>query len=142
MQQNINQTVDQTCDVQSTNDINNIQIFAANSDIQGNVAIGQSGNTVGNCAMNNVMNATEYATGFADNCAASGKKSKKSCAGKFSGTPYILIGVGIVIAIIIAILLYHHFTKGAAPTPSTSTGISSSIYRGPPSVDVGYGSGE
>jgi hypothetical protein len=52
--QYINQTVMEKCNISSINTINNVDVYAVNSTITGNVGIGQSGTATGGCAMKNV----------------------------------------------------------------------------------------
>lgn len=114
---NIQQYVNHTCSVSSSNDMNNINIFAANSEIGGGVIIDQTGNVKGGCSLNAMMGATSKATAIADTCSAAGKSAKKkSCGGKGGsiGT-FVLYGiVGLVVFVVIMMMV--KFARGN-PTP-------------------------
>lgn len=95
--QNINQylaqTVSQTCNMNSSNDMNNVLIFAQNSDLNGGIVISQSGEANGSCDLNASMTATAYATGQVQNTASSGKKGDKN-----------LIGTILIVAVVFLII--------------------------------------
>ena len=67
IEQNISQSVIQKCDISSTNQINDVTVFAANSNIGGNIEISQTGKAGGGCALNSTMTAATYATVLTDN---------------------------------------------------------------------------
>ncbi|HMP29722.1 MAG TPA: hypothetical protein PKD85_08975 [Saprospiraceae bacterium] len=115
--QYINQTVMQKCNIDSINTINNVDVYAVNSTITGNVGIGQVGQATGGCAMKTVMDATSLAAGTADVCASSGKKGKKSCGGKSGkslGSILIYGGAALIIFVIIMIT-YRYFAGKKLP---------------------------
>jgi len=129
IQEQINQMINQKCSVVSSNQMNDTNIFAQNSHIGGDIAIGQQGTANGNCQLNSSMNASAYATGTIDNCATSGKKAKKCGAGKGGSSVWIYLIASVVIIVIIAIILliykaYSGSKKKAAaaksPTAQTS----------------------
>jgi len=88
------QNTNETCNIGSYNEMTNVSIFAANTTIGGNVDIGQTGSTGGNCSLSNTMSASASATGISDNISHSGKGGKGSIVN---------------IIIIIAILLVAFF---------------------------------
>lgn len=116
IQQTINQSISQVCSVSSTNQINNVDIFAENTDIGGNVVIDQSGNVVGSCSLTSGMQLAAYASGTIDNCSTTGKAAKKkSCGGKSGGKGSILIYVGVFIVVVIVIGLIAKFAGSKTP---------------------------
>lgn len=126
MQQTITQAIDQQCNVTSTNQMNNVDIFAANSYIGGNISIGQYGSANGNCQLNSTMSAADYATGTIDNCATSGKKIAKKCSmGKNMNLTqiiiYIIVAVVIFVVIIIISKLFGYYSNTSTSPSSTSS---------------------
>lgn len=114
--QNVQEYSTENCEVSSVNSMSNVDIYAASSQIGGGINIGQSGNTNGNCALSNVMNATTQATGLSDNCAASGKASKKkACSGKGGGLGSILLFGIIGVILFVVIMMVVRYLKGNAP---------------------------
>ena len=116
--QSINQLINQNCNVSSTNQINNVDIFAENSTIGGGINIGQNGVTNGNCQLTASMTASEYASGTIDNCSAAGKKSKKMCGkgkGKKSPLNFIITGVVLLFLFIIMVVVYRKFFANKTP---------------------------
>jgi len=109
----INQTSNETCNISSYNQMNNISIFAANSTIGGSISIDQSGNAQGQCLLNNSMSAAAYASGIAQNQSKSGKQKKgDKKAGKMLLFTYLIVGlVAIVIVYIIAKTISGHSKK-------------------------------
>lgn len=107
--QDINQSVSEQCKVQSVNDINNVDVFAINSQINGGINIGNTGKVVGNCALSNIMTAMESASQTIDQVSASGKKAGKctSC----SGVEIIGIYIGIGLAVIVGLVVIAYFGK-------------------------------
>lgn len=116
----ISNSVSQACNISSANSMDDVSIFAVNSEIGGNLVIGQVGNVTGGCALQSMMSATALASGTANDCSSSGKKTpKKSCGGK-GGTSigkYLLYGV-IGIVIFIVIMIVYRMIRGSA-TPAT-----------------------
>lgn len=117
--QNIQEIINQKCDITSVNDMNNVSIYAANSNIGGNLQIGQYGKVGGSCALQASMSATAMAQGTSNNCAASGKgkKMKKSCGGKGGksiGT-FILYGAIALVAFTVIMMVVRYFKEGGLP---------------------------
>ena len=103
----INQSANETCNISSLNEMNNISVLAVNSDISGGIEIDQSGSATGSCQLNNTMTAAAYATGLAQNAAQSGKDKKGQKFGDKSGKArmwmyVILAAVVIIIVFIVA----------------------------------------
>jgi len=116
----INQSVSQTCDVGTTNQMSDIDILAINSSL-GDVTIGQSGSSVGNCSLNSAMNAQAIASGTMNNCTTAGKG--KQCSkgkGSVSIGQYIIYAVIIFAAILFISILVRVF-KGSSPTTTSPT---------------------
>jgi hypothetical protein len=105
IQENITQAIDQECKVTSTNQMNNVDIFAANSYIGGNIAIGQYGSANGNCQLDATMTASDYATGTIDNCSTSGKKVKKKCGAGKGGISITQIIIYVVVAVVLFVVI-------------------------------------
>jgi hypothetical protein len=116
--QNIQQYASTSCNVSSSNDMNNVFIYSVNSQIGGSETIGQSGQSVGTCVLNSTMNANATASGMADNCASSGKSSKKKvCKGKGGGIgSYILYFIVGIIAFTVVMMIIK-FLRGNATLP-------------------------
>jgi hypothetical protein len=127
IQENINESTSQTCDVSSINQMNNLNFFAANTDISGSVNIGQSGVTNGNCQLNDSMRASAYASGTIDNCAAAGKAAKGKCSlGKGSSSiTYFLIILLIIVVAIVLIIVGSHFISKYSKSKGSSTPVGS-----------------
>lgn len=128
--QNINQTVTQNCNISSINDMKNISIFAENSTIDGAIDISQTGKNTGGCVLKNIMKATERATGEVNNCSSSGKKAIKSCGGKgnFSWiTILVIIAVCILIffGVVVVYRLSSSTKESSGNSSPSSTGNSS-----------------
>jgi hypothetical protein len=122
IRQNINQQVSQKCSSDVLNSIQDVNIFAQNSNIGGNVVISQSGSNTGNCAMNATMTAAAYASGSATNSASSGKDLKGG------GSVAIFVTIALVVVAIAAIYMLSRFWKkkeddkaAALTTPKTTT---------------------
>lgn len=92
----------QTCNVGSYNEMDNINIFADNTQIVGDIAVSQSGSTVGKCQLTNNMSAASKAAVTADLTASSGKDKKAS---KFSSAGSFLIFAVVIIVGIIAFMV-------------------------------------
>jgi hypothetical protein len=122
--QSINQQISQKCKMDSINQMNNVQMYVVGSNIGGDVIIGQSGDTKGNCVMNAVMDATSLASGTADECAAAGKKGKKSCKGGGKSLGAMLIyGAGAIVLFVVIMMIYRYFSKDLPPCkPDTPQG--------------------
>lgn len=117
--QNIQEYSSQKCKVNSTNDMNNVFIYTVGSQV-GNETIGQNGQTVGSCVLNNMMTENATATGISDNCAASGKSAKKkTCKGKGGGIgTYILYFIVGMIGFTIVMMIIK-FLRGNTLPPCT-----------------------
>lgn len=102
LSENINQVISQHCNISSSNNMNNIDVFAQGSYIGGDIDVSQYGNVRGGCALNTTMNASAIASGTQDNCAAAGKKAKKTCGGKGGKSPVTL---GLILAIVIILII-------------------------------------
>lgn len=127
IQENITQAIDQECKVTSTNQMNNVDIFAANSYIGGNIAIGQYGSANGNCQLDSTMTASDYATGTIDNCATSGKKVKKKCGAGKGGIGITQIIIYLIVAVIVFVVIIVVSKIFGYSTPSTSSPLSKTI---------------
>lgn len=68
------QSANESCNIGTYNEMDNVTIYAAGSNIGGNVSINQEGATSGNCVLDNTMSAAADATGLTDNTTASGKQ--------------------------------------------------------------------
>ena len=130
--ENIQQTIDQTCNITSTNSMNNVSIYAANSQIGGNVVIDQQNNAQGGCTLQTSMSATAMATGTADNCALTGKKAKKSCGGKGGAgiVTYILYIGGAFLLFMVAMMVIRAISNRTTP-PKLPGALPSSIAKLP-----------
>lgn len=119
-------SVTQTCSLGSYNSISNVNVNAQSSTIGGGINFTQQGSTQGECTFNTIMNATNMATGTADNCSASGKMAKKTCGGKGGGIGSVLIYVGVGLVLFVGAMMLYRAFKGtpptAPPTVPTKTG--------------------
>lgn len=101
------QAITQKCNVISANDASNVSVFAENSTIGGNVVFSQTGTSSGDCQFNNMMSATDIATGSASNCSTAGKKGKKACGGKGGSMENIFLYVGAgMLALMVAGMIF------------------------------------
>ena len=119
IRESITESSVEKCKLSSYNQLNNVSIFAANSEIGGNIEFEQEGQTVGKCVLNNNMSAAAYATGMAQNTAQSGKDKKADKLSEKSSIFRILtyVGIGLVIlivTIIVAKLITGHL-RGKTP---------------------------
>lgn len=121
--QNIQQSVSQKCNLSSINDMKNISIFAENSSLSGGIDISQTGSNAGSCTLSNIMSATERASGEVNNCSSSGKKAVKACGGKgnFSWLDILMI-IGVCILIFFTVVVIYRLSS----TSNKSSGSSSS----------------
>lgn len=130
IQQIVNQAQTQACSVSSVNTMNNINLFAANTDISGGVAIAQGGVTNGNCQLNSSMTAAVYATGTIDNCSSSGKILSKKCSAGKGGSSWGTIIIAIVVSVIFVALammvakVIKDRSTSSAPTTATHDVVS------------------
>lgn len=132
--QNINQSVSQKCNISSINDMKNISIFAENSNIGGAIDISQTGENTGGCVLKNIMSATEKASGEVNNCSSSGKKATKACGGKgnFSWLDILMI-IGVCILIFFTVVVIYRLNTGKSGTsgssPSSGGGITDTLIK-------------
>lgn len=111
--QSINQSNSEQCNVSSMNQMNNVTIFAANSNISGGINLSQNSSTQANCSLSNSMQAAAQASGLAQNTATSGKdkkgQKKGSKSNKLRIITYIIVGAVIIfIVYIIAKIFTSH----------------------------------
>lgn len=99
IRENITQSTNESCNISSINQMNNISIFAANSTIGGGINISQNASTQGQCQLTNSMSASSYASGIAQNTSKSGKEKKTSKGG--SWWLYLIIGLVVVVIVFI-----------------------------------------
>ena len=114
---NIVQQTSESCDVSSLNVMDDVTVFAANSNLSGGIAFNQAGQANGSCSLQNTMTAAAYASGTADNTSYAGKKGgkvdkKQAKSSKLVTITYLVIGVVIVVGIImIAKAIVGSFSK-------------------------------
>lgn len=105
IRQNISQSSNQTCNIGSYNQMDDISILAVNSNIGGNIGLYQSGSANGSCQLTNSITAATAATGMSNNTATSGKdklgQKKGSKSGKLSIISYIILAIVVVVVIVI-----------------------------------------
>jgi len=101
--ESISQSSSETCNISSYNQMDNITIFVADSTIGGDISISQNASTEGQCQLTNTMTAAAYATGIAQNTAASGKDKKGQKFGNKSQMLMVVVYGVVIIAIIIAV---------------------------------------
>ena len=109
IKQTISNSVNQDCKISSTNQMTNVSIYAAGSNIGGNVEFTQDGKTGGQCVLKNTMTAAAYATGMSNNESKSGKDKKGSK--KSSMTTIIIIFAVIAVMGILAGVLTVYLRK-------------------------------
>lgn len=119
--ESINQQINQKCAVNSSNSMNNVSVYAANSKIGGSVGISQVGSSTGGCTLQAAMSANALASGTANTCAAGGKskKVKKSCGGKSGksiGT-FLLYGAIAMVVFVVVMMIFRAFKGGNPPLP-------------------------
>lgn len=141
--EDINESVSQACSISSVNQLENTNVFLANTNVGGNILIDQSGQTQGSCALNSMMSANAYASGTVNNCSATGKKASKTCSGKGgkkigSTIVWFIVGIAlVVIFFIIAKVIGSRKKKGAAtPQCAPGTGITTAQGTNIPCVTV------
>nr|QBK86840.1 MAG: lipid membrane protein [Marseillevirus LCMAC103] len=110
--QRVSQAVSNTCDLTSTNAMNNVRIFAANSNIGGSVSFAQDANTEGQCVFESTMAAATMASATALNTSESGKDKK---GGKLS---LITSVIGVIILLGVFGVLSKRFAGGKCPDGS------------------------
>ena len=118
IRQAITQTTNESCNISSYNQMNNISIFAANSTIGGDISISQNASTQGQCQLTNSMQAAAYASGQAQNTATSGKDKKgekfSNKSGKLMVVTYLIIGIVVVVIVsIVGKIIAGHSKKAA-----------------------------
>lgn len=115
----IDQAINQTCDIQSTDEIDDINIFTANSNIDGGIEIVQKNAVKGDCSMKANMQAVAQASGTANNTAQSGKDLKgELCGGSAIIIMIILIPVVLAILALVAKLISSSMNKKGSGTAS------------------------
>lgn len=120
IRQKINQLINQTCTIQSTNEIDNVNIYVEGSNVSKGINISQNGKVGGQCQLTATLNAAATASGSSTSCSASGKKTKK-CGG--SSTLMNIIIIGIVFSFLsgLVILLSKFFTNSNLCPPGNET---------------------
>lgn len=99
------QQSNQSCNISSVNQMNDISIYAQNSSIEGGIEIDQTGNVEGSCSLNASFHEAASALGESDNSGMAGKKANKKMGGankkgsKLTTLTYIvaLIVIGVVV---------------------------------------------
>src|ERR1043166_1938856 len=99
IKQKIIQNTTSTCKLASLNQLNDVTILAANSNIGGSINIGQTGSVQGSCQLSNNLSASATATALASNTAQSGKDKKAQ-----KGGPLVFILGFIVIMVVVFII--------------------------------------
>ena len=121
--ESISQSVAESCKLSSINDMNDVSIFAANSQIGGSVVIGQIGDVQGGCTLETQMQASALASGTTNDCAETG--SKKSCGGKGGKSSigrYVLYGlVGIVLFMVVMFVI--RLIRGSGKPAASATNV-------------------
>jgi hypothetical protein len=108
IKESITQKSSQDCKLSSYNQMNDISVFVVDSTLGGGIEFDQTGEEAGSCVLDNNMQASAYATGYATNTAQSGKDKK----GDKSNVLKILIYGGIVIALLIVTFIVAKFITG------------------------------
>ncbi len=98
IKETITQSTNESCNISSVNQMNNISIFVSGSNIGGGISVEQNASTQGQCQLTNTMSASAYASGMATNQAKSGKDKKGSKGGS---TLMYIIG-----AVVFVVLLF------------------------------------
>ena len=99
------QQSNQSCNISSVNQMNDISIYAQNSSIEGGIEIDQTGNVEGSCSLDASFSEAASALGESDNSGMAGKKANKKMGGqnkkgaKMTQLTYIvaLIVIGVVV---------------------------------------------
>ncbi len=99
------QQSNQSCNISSVNQMNDVTIYAENSSISGGIEIDQTGNVEGSCSLNASFHEAASALGESDNTGMAGKKANKKLGGaqkkgaKMTQLTYIvaLIVIGVVV---------------------------------------------
>ena len=133
----ITESVTEKCKISSYNQMNNISVFAANSQLGGGIEFNQKGTTTGKCTLDNTMSAAAYATGMAQNTASSGKDKKAQKFGDKSSIFRLLtyLGIGLVVLIVVIIvakLITSHMRKTRLPNTVPRFGVRGPGGRIPP----------
>ena len=109
--ENISTGLQQHCGMSSVNEMDDVTVFAANSNIGGSIQLGQEGSTQGTCTMGNSMKAAATATGYQKSTSYSGKDKKAQKKGK-TGMGAVLGGVGGLVVLLIVIMAVAHAFGG------------------------------
>lgn len=114
MRQQISQAVQQKAQFSTTNNMDNIVVYAARSTIGGTgIEISQAGDTSGSATLSNMMQGMANSTGMTTNDAQSGKKAMN--VGQWAELAGIALGVIIIIVIIVGVV--HYFIKSSKTIP-------------------------
>jgi hypothetical protein len=98
------QISNEKCDFSTINQMNNVSILAENSDISGSIYFGQTGNTSGQCALENGMKAATKSTIDTNNTASSGKSSLN-----FNVVMYVIIAIVVIMLLIFGVKMYMQY---------------------------------
>lgn len=113
IQEKITQQTMEKCDIESSNQMDDISIYAAGSNIYGGIAVAQTNTATGGCVLNNQLDATAKITGTLDNKASSGKAVKM---GKFESKSravmYAVIGIVAVVVLVFLLIIAKMFSGG------------------------------
>jgi hypothetical protein len=104
IKQKIVQSTTSTCKLASLNQLTDVSILAANSNIGGSINIAQTGSTAGSCQLSNNLSASATATALASNTAQSGKDKKGE-----KGGPLVFI-LGFVVIMIVVFIIAKVYT--------------------------------
>lgn len=121
--ESIIQATNQQCDATSANDINNVNIIAQNSELDGGINIGQVGNSKASCTMNAAFTALASGSQTSTDVAESGKDKKgekKGDKGSFMSvitTLVIVLGVFITVIVVVRTIFPNKLTCGGGMSP-------------------------
>jgi hypothetical protein len=107
IKQNITQSTTEKCKLANLNQMNNVNILAANSQIGGSIDVAQGGSVQGECQLSNNLTAAAMATAMATNKSTSGKDKKGEKKGGGIGSI-----IGFIVVMIIVFIIAHMFTGG------------------------------
>jgi hypothetical protein len=116
IKQRIVQSTTQTCKMASLNQLDNLSILAVNSQIGGNIAIGQTGSTSGQCQLTNNLSAAASATAMASNTATSGKDKK----GSKKGGSGVIIGIFAILGLAVVTYIVAKLYTSSRDTAATN----------------------
>lgn len=135
--QQLSQSVNQECNLSSSNQLSDVTILAQNSNISGGIAINQSATTSGGCVLDSSLTAATYAQGLISQTSQSGKAAKKG-AGLDKGTFWTWFGIaaGIILLTFCTIALIKVVSKkkqNSPPVPPQTVPIPPNV---PPTLPV------